>query len=103
GVARYSVNLTEVIDGLGIGTIAMGTFGFSEIVRNLEQGEKREIFTKTIKGLLPNWDDIKQATPAVLRGTALGSMLGILPGGGPTLGAFSAYTLEKKLAKDPSR
>jgi TctA family transporter len=103
GVARYSFNLPELIDGLGIGTIAMGTFGFSEIIRNLEQGEKREIFTKSITGLLPNWADIKQATPATLRGTALGSMLGILPGGGPTLGAFSAYTLEKKLAKDPSR
>ena len=103
GVARYSFNLPELIDGLGIGTIAMGTFGFSEIVRNLEHGEKREVFTKSITGLLPNWADIKQATPATLRGTALGSFLGILPGGGPTLGAFSAYTLEKKLAKDPSR
>jgi TctA family transporter len=103
GVARYSFNLPELIDGLGIGTIAMGTFGFSEIIRNLEQGEKREIFTKSITGLLPTWADIKQATPATLRGTALGSMLGILPGGGPVLGAFSAYTLEKKLAKDPSR
>jgi TctA family transporter len=103
GVARYSFNMPELIDGLGIGTIAMGTFGFSEIIRNLEHGEKREVFTKSITGLLPNWQDIKQATPAVLRGTALGSMLGILPGGGPVLGAFSAYTLEKKLAKDPSR
>src|SRR6185436_12914746 len=75
GVARYSFGLPELIDGIGIGTIAMGTFGFSEIIRNLEQGEKREIFTKSITGLLPNWADIKQATPATLRGTALGSML----------------------------
>src|SRR5262245_13236948 len=79
GVARYSFGLPELIDGLGIGTIAMGTFGFSEIVRNLEHGEKREIFTKSITGLLPNFQDIKQATPATLRGTALGSALGILP------------------------
>jgi TctA family transporter len=103
GVARYSFGLPELIDGLGIGTVAMGMFGFSEIVRNLEQGEKREVFTKSITGLLPNWSDIKQAFPATIRGTMLGSMLGILPGGGPVLGAFSAYTLEKKLAKDPSR
>ncbi|APV49953.1 hypothetical protein BWI17_09800 [Betaproteobacteria bacterium GR16-43] len=103
GVARYSFGLPELIDGVGIGTIAMGVFGFSEIIRNLEQGEKREVFTKSITGLLPNWADIKQATPATLRGTALGSFLGILPGGGPVLGSFSAYTLEKKLAKDPSR
>ena len=103
GVARYSFNLPELIDGIGIGTVAMGMFGFSEIIRNLEQGEEREVFTKSIEGLLPNWKDIKQATPAVLRGTILGSALGILPGGGPVLGSFSAYTLEKKLAKDPSR
>jgi len=103
GVARYSFGLPELIDGVGIGTIAMGVFGFSEIIRNLEQGEKREVFTKSITGLLPNWSDIKQATPATLRGTTLGAFLGILPGGGPVLGSFSAYTLEKKLAKDPSR
>ena len=103
GVARYSFNIPELIDGLGIGTLAMGMFGFSEIVRNLEQGEEREIFTKSVTGLWPNWADIKQAFPAVCRGTILGSALGILPGGGPVLGSFSAYTLEKKIAKDPSR
>ncbi len=103
GVARYSFGLPELIDGIGIGTIAMGTFGFSEIIRNLEQGQEREIFTKSITNLLPNWDDIKQSAMPTIRGTALGSMLGILPGGGPVLGAFSAYTLEKKMAKDPSR
>jgi putative tricarboxylic transport membrane protein len=103
GVARYSFNIPELIDGVGIGTVAMGMFGFSEIIRNLEQGEEREIFTKNVTGLWPNWKDIKQSFPAVIRGTMLGSFLGILPGGGPVLGSFSAYTLEKKLAKDPSR
>jgi TctA family transporter len=103
GVARYSFGLPELIDGVGIGVVAMGVFGFSEIIRNLEQGEEREVFTKNITGLWPNWKDIKQAFPATLRGTALGSFLGILPGGGPVLGSFSAYTLEKKMAKDPSR
>src|SRR6188508_808620 len=103
GVARYSFGLPELIDGVGIGTVAMGMFGFSEIIRNLEEGEEREVFTKKVTGLWPNWSDIKQAFPATVRGTVLGSMLGILPGGGPVLGAFSAYTLEKKLSKDPSR
>src|SRR6188472_3339761 len=103
GVARYSFGLPELIDGVGIGTVAMGTFGFSEIIRNLEHGEKREVFTKSITGLLPNWTDIKQCALPVLRGTALGSFLGILPGGGPTLGSFSAYTLEKKLSKTPEK
>ena len=103
GVARFNFGLPELIDGIGIGPIAMGIFGFGEIIRNLEHNEKREVFTKSVTGLLPNWKDIKQCTPAVLRGTALGSFLGILPGGGAVLGAFSAYTLEKKIAKDPSR
>jgi putative tricarboxylic transport membrane protein len=103
GVARYSFGMAELIDGVGIGPIAMGIFGFGEIIKNLEQGEEREIFTKTVTGLLPNWQDIKQCIWPVIRGTALGSFLGILPGGGPVLGSFSAYTLEKKLAKDPSR
>jgi putative tricarboxylic transport membrane protein len=103
GVARYSFGLPELIDGIGIGTIAMGTFGFSEIMRNLEKGDKREVFVKNITGLLPNWAELKQVTMPVLRGTAIGAALGILPGGGTVLGSFSAYTLEKKVAKDPSR
>ncbi|HYC37480.1 MAG TPA: tripartite tricarboxylate transporter permease [Usitatibacter sp.] len=103
GVARYSFGLPELIDGIGIGTIAMGTFGFSEIIRNLEKGESREVFAKSIEGLLPNWKDIKQCAMPVLRGTSLGAALGILPGGGPTLGSFSAYTLEKKVSDHPER
>ncbi|MGE5096255.1 MAG: tripartite tricarboxylate transporter permease [Betaproteobacteria bacterium] len=103
GVARYSFGLPELIDGLGIGTVAMGMFGFSEIIRNLEETEEREVFTKSVTGLLPNWTDIKRCAMPVIRGTALGSALGILPGGGPVLGSFSAYTLEKKLSKTPEK
>jgi TctA family transporter len=83
GVARYSFGLPELIDGIGIGTVAMGMFGFSEIIRNLEQGDaEREVFTKSITGLWPNWQDIKQSAMPAIRGTVLGSMLGVLPGGG---------------------
>ncbi len=103
GVARYSFGLPELIDGLGIGTVAMGMFGFSEIIRNLEQGEEREVFTKNVTGLWPSWQDMKDSFPAVVRGTILGSVLGILPGGGPVLGSFSAYTLEKKWSKHPEK
>lgn len=103
GVQRYSFGMPELADGVGIGPIAMGVFGFAEIIRNLEHAEKREILTKRVTGLLPNWQDIKQSAGAVIRGTVLGSALGILPGGGAAVGAFSAYSLEKKLAKDPSR
>src|SRR5512136_2940487 len=104
GVARYSFGMAELIDGVGIGPIAMGVFGFGEIIRNLDAGgEHREVFTKKVTGLMPTWKDIKLAFPAVCRGTVLGSFLGILPGGGPVLGSFSAYTLEKKLSKTPER
>ena len=82
----------------------MGVFGFGEIIANLGRpAEHREVFTKDVKGLWPTKQDFKLAWPAVLRGTALGSILGVLPGGGALLSAFASYTLEKKLAKDPSK
>jgi putative tricarboxylic transport membrane protein len=99
GVPRYSFDIPELTDGIGFVTIAMGIFGFGEIIANLGRpAEHREVFTKDVKGLWPTKQDFKQAAPAVLRGTALGSILGVLPGGGALLAAFAAYTLEKKLA-----
>jgi len=81
----------------------MGLFGFAEIIINLEHTDKREVFTKNVSGLWLKWKDFKEALPAILRGTGIGSVLGILPGGGALLSAFASYTIEKKLAKDPSR
>ena len=102
GLARYNFGLPELIDGVGIGPIAMGVFGFGEIIANLgKPAEHREVFTKDVKGLWPTKQDFKDAFPAVLRGTSLGSMLGVLPGGGALLSAFAAYTLEKKLRMRP--
>jgi putative tricarboxylic transport membrane protein len=103
GMARFNFSIPELSDGIGFVAVAMGVFGFAEIIKNLEQGEAREVFVNKVGRLLPTWQDIKQAFPAVLRGTGLGSLLGILPGGGAVLGSFSAYTLEKKLAKDASK
>jgi TctA family transporter len=96
GVARYSFGIPELSDGIGFVTVAMGMFGIAEIIANLEMKEKREIFVHKIENLLPTLADIKRCIPAVLRGTALGSGLGILPGGGALLASFAAYTLEKK-------
>jgi len=97
GVPRYSFDIPELTDGIGFVVIAMGIFGFGEIVTNLGQpSENREVFTKDVKGLWPTKQDFKDAFPAVLRGTALGSILGVLPGGGALLASFAAYTLEKK-------
>ncbi len=97
GVARFSLDIPELTDGIGFIIVAMGVFGYGEIIANLSvKEEDREVFTDKVSNLYPNWEDIKLMTPAILRGTALGSMLGILPGGGALLAAFAAYTVEKK-------
>ena len=103
GAARFAFGVPELIDGLGIVSIAMGLFGFAEILTNLESTEKREVVTGKIGGLWLTLQQFKEAWPAVLRGTGLGSILGLLPGGGAMLASFGSYALEKKMAKDPSR
>jgi len=100
GVARFSFGVSELSDGIGFVSVAMGVFGFAEIIGNLEQKEEREIFVKKVTGLLPTLQDLKDSAPSILRGTALGSFLGILPGGGALLASFAAYTLEKKISKN---
>ena len=99
GAARFSFDVPELTDGLNFVSVAMGMFGFAEIIANLEQKEARETFTDHITNLFPTKEDFKRMIPAVLRGTALGSMLGILPGGGAALASFAAYSLEKKTSK----
>ena len=102
GTARFSFDIPELTDGIGFVAIAMGVFGFAEIVTNQERpAEHREVFTKDVKGLWPTKQDFKDAWPAVLRGTALGSILGVLPGGGALLASFAAYTVEKKTRGRP--
>ena len=103
GVPRYSFDIPELTDGIGFVAIAMGVFGFGEIIANLGQPpEHREVFTKDVKGLWPTKQDFMDAWPAVLRGTALGSILGVLPGGGALLASFAAYTVEKKMRMGPN-
>ena len=98
GTARYSFDIPELSDGIGFVVIAMGVFGFGEIIANLGMpAEHREVFTKDVKGLWPTKQDFKDSWPAVVRGTALGSLLGVLPGGGALLASFAAYTVEKKI------
>jgi TctA family transporter len=102
GVARYSFDIPELSDGIGFVGVAMGVFGFAEIIANLEKREHREVFTDKVHGLLPSAQQFKDAAPAIVRGTLLGSILGILPGGGALLASFASYTLEKKLARNPN-
>jgi TctA family transporter len=93
----------ELIDGIGFVAMTMGLFAFAEIASNLEQKEDRDLLTEHIDSLWIKWAEFRQAFPAMLRGTAVGSLLGILPGGGATLSSFASYTIEKRVAKDPSR
>jgi putative tricarboxylic transport membrane protein len=103
GVARFAFGIPELTDGIGVVSVAMGLFGFAEIISNLETTEKRELITSKVTGLWPTKEQFKVAWPASLRGTALGSVLGLLPGGGAMLASFASYALEKKVAKDPSQ
>ncbi len=102
GTPRFSFDIPELPDGIGFVVIAMGLFGFGEIIANLGRpAEHREVFTKHVKGLWPTRQDFSEAWPSVLRGTALGSVLGVLPGGGALLSSFASYTLEKKIVRNP--
>jgi len=99
GAARYSFGIPELTDGIGFVAVAMGMFGFAEIMGNLAQKENRETFLDKVTNLWPSKTDFKRMMPSILRGTAIGSLLGVLPGGGAALASFSAYTLEKKTSK----
>lgn len=103
GRQRFTFGLPELSDGIGFVPIALGLFGLAEIVNNLSQPDSRSVLRQPIHGLMPTWADFKVAFPAIARGTGVGSILGVLPGGGALLSAFSAYTLEKKLSRTPER
>ncbi|ARP93192.1 tripartite tricarboxylate transporter permease [Bordetella genomosp. 13] len=103
GVARYDFSIPELQDGIDFAIVAMGVFGLSEIMANLELKEQRVEIADKVGSLYPNKQEFREAAPAIIRGTALGSALGILPGGGSVLSAFASYTLEKKLSKNPER
>src|SRR5499433_3412565 len=103
GASRMAFDVTELSDGIGFVLVAMGVFGYAEIMRNLEQESSQAIVHAKLTGLMPTWIDLKAASGAIIRGTTLGSILGILPGGGAVIAAFAAYTFEKKVSKDPSR
>ena len=102
GLARYSFDIPELTDGISFIVIGMGVFGYGEIIMNLSRASaEREIFAGKVKGLMPTKEDFRNMVPAVLRGTAMGSVLGILPGGGAAMAAFAAYTVEKKTRLKP--
>jgi putative tricarboxylic transport membrane protein len=102
-VPRYTFGIPQFGDGMEFAVIAMGIFGIGETINNLTRPPEQRGYVRDFKGLMPTRADFKQMLPPALRGTALGAALGILPGGGPVLSAFSAYSFEKKLSKTPER
>jgi putative tricarboxylic transport membrane protein len=103
GAERMTFGYPPLADGLDFAVLAMGLFGFAEVLRNLEHTEKRDVVKRAIGRVLPGLDDLRRSVKPILRGSFLGSVLGILPGNGAVLGPFASYTVEKKLAKDPGR
>ena len=101
GTLRFTFDIPELSDGVSIIALFMGMFGVAEIVANLELGSTREVFTKAVGKLMPSREELRRSVGPILRGAGLGSALGILPGGGSVLGAFSSYMVEKKLSKHP--
>jgi TctA family transporter len=100
GAARYTFDLPELADGVNFVIVAMGMFGIGEIIRNLEHDESRSMLTTKVSGLMLTKEDFKRIAAPVLRGTVLGSALGILPGGGAMLASFASYSIEKKVSKN---
>src|SRR5690554_4020941 len=103
GEERFTFGLPELADGISFVVISMGIFGIGEIISNLERDETRKISVSKVGRILPSRDDYRRSWKPIARGTGLGSILGILPGGGAMLSAFASYMVEKRLAKDPSR
>ena len=103
GTARFTFNISQFNDGLDFAVVAMGMFGLGETIANLERKDQVRHVVARIRDLWPKAKDLKAMLPAALRGTVLGSALGVLPGGGPILASFSAYSLEKKISSTPER
>ncbi len=103
GAMRFTFGLPQLWDGIDFVVIAVGVFAFGEIINNLEQVESRDAFRAHISRLWPNREEFRAMTPAILRGTAIGSAIGVLPGAGLSLASFFAYSLEKKISRTPER
>src|SRR5438128_182820 len=101
GVIRFAFGQAELADGLGFVALAMAFFGITDVVLNLEHKEKQQVFTSRIGSVLPTLADLRTSFWSIMRGTGLGSLLGILPGGGALLASFAAYMFEKKVARAP--
>ncbi len=103
GEERLTLGFDSLSDGIDFAVLAMGVFGIAEVMRNLDHPEARDVVRNAIGRLLPSAADLRRCVGPILRGTGLGAALGILPGNGAVLAPFASYTMEKKLAREPSR
>lgn len=101
GLPRFTFGISDLLDGIGIAPLAMGLFGISEILLNVEKTIKQGVVVSNVKNLLPNKDDWKEASSPIMRGSFIGFLLGILPGGGAVLASFISYGVEKRISKKP--
>jgi putative tricarboxylic transport membrane protein len=101
GLPRFTFNIPELLDGVGLVPLVMGLFGISEVLLNIELRIRTEVFTSKVKGLLPTLEDWARSIWAILRGTFIGFFLGILPGGGAVIASFISYAIEKRVSKHP--
>jgi putative tricarboxylic transport membrane protein len=101
GTIRFAFGQPELTDGIGFVALAMAFFGITDVVVNLEHTDKTDVYRERLGSVLPSWEDLRVCFWSIARGTALGSILGILPGGGALLASFAAYMFEKKIAKPP--
>jgi putative tricarboxylic transport membrane protein len=103
GAMRMTFGVPDLIDGIGFVPLAMGVFAVGEIIVKLERGDERSVLSAKIRNLWPTRDDFRRSWLAVLRGTAVGTVLGVLPGGGATLSSFAAYAIEKRMSREPAQ
>jgi putative tricarboxylic transport membrane protein len=101
GVIRFSLGLPEIADGIGFVIVAMAFFGLADVIMNLEKRDQGASYTAKIQGILPSLNDLRVSFWSIMRGTGLGSVMGLLPGGGALLASFASYMLEKRIAKPP--
>ena len=103
GTARFSFDIPELLDGLGIVPMAMGLFGIAEIFLNLEKQVQRSFIAAKFAGLLPSFRDWMESKWAIVRGSVVGFSLGMLPGGGGVIASFASYAIEKMSSKHPEK
>jgi putative tricarboxylic transport membrane protein len=103
GLRRFTLDISELTDGIGFVVVAVGVFALGEIVANLGEAEERTVFTSKVGSLFPSKEELRQSIAPIIRGTLLGAFFGVLPGTGPAIASFSSYMVEKKMAQDPSR